>query len=443
MRIVRPPARRGLRGGGLGTVLLAAWTALVFALGAASGVTGFYERTVRPVVARGPEAISRWLAARAAVPERLELAVVPEELTRLARGPGWSQYEAGAEGTLAAGGVKVRVQVHAPKGAPSNAAAAHGPLRVNVEGEVSLLGMRRFSLRPLPGGGDAAAWLFHRALRREDVIALRYELVELTLNGEPLGLRALQEGFEQPVLEHARRPDGPILGFDDAAWRREADRMSAFPGATPGGAGSFEASAIEGVRSRGALDDPTAGELDGPAAAELDAFRRGERTVGEVFDAPRLARWFALSDLLGAERGMRWQTLRFYWNPMTARLEPIGAAGKCSPTVALSSMRRGERDARGRPLREARPFHERVFADPAFHALYLAELERVSAPAYVDALLAELGPELRRTTAILDRELPQLAPPEVLLRRNQAYLRTVLEPADALRASLALSLIHI
>ena len=101
MRIVPPPAHRGLRGGGLGTVLLAAWTALVFALGAASGVTGFYERTVRPVVARGPEAISRWLAARVAVPERLELAVVPEELTRLARAA--SQREI-ASGPLATTG---------------------------------------------------------------------------------------------------------------------------------------------------------------------------------------------------------------------------------------------------------------------------------------------------------------------------------------------------
>ena len=56
----------------------------------------------------------------------------------------------------------------------------------------------------------------------------------------------------------------------------------------------------------------------------LNSFLNKNAEVKDVFDVDLLAKYFAISDLLSADHGYIWHNLRFYYNPVTGRLAPIG-----------------------------------------------------------------------------------------------------------------------
>lgn len=298
-------------------------------------------------------------------------------------------------------------------------------LRVKLKGDGRLFGMKTLSLQLPERRNGIHEWIFHQAMRREGLVSLRYRFVRLILNGTDLGIYAVEEHFDSRLLEDNRRRAGPILSFDESLfWEIEAGRGRATPGLAP------ETMADIRSMSRAQIERP------GPereaflhAASLLAGLRSGELAPAEVFDVGKIALHYALSDLLGGHHGLAWINLRFYFNPLTARLEPIGF----------------DADA-GQKLSET-AFHQpaglrRLWRDDDFVRAYLAALERLAQPAYLDALFADVGAELRRNEAILAgrtsgaARLATLSPREVYAA-NQAVLRAFLRPSRAVRPHLA------
>ena len=46
----------------------------------------------------------------------------------------------------------------------------------------------------------------------------------------------------------------------------------------------------------------------------IDSFINNELTASEVFDIDSLARFVALSEIMGAGHALKWHNLRFYYN---------------------------------------------------------------------------------------------------------------------------------
>jgi len=440
----------GRRGRGLGVRLVIAGAfGLAFLFGAAAQSTGFFGVIVRPALEAGIRAPTRWFRAQLATPRRVELDLAFDDYQRLALQREralaaralFASEDDYVSARLKTDGKEARVKLRLKGDSAAHLQGEKWSFRVDVRGGETVLGLARFSLHHPATRNYVTEWLYHRALAREDVISLRYEFVDLTLNGKDLGIYALEEHFEKQLIERSRRRDGPILRLDEELmWREAHQQVRPFMGAQENGYGAYEASAVDGFKSAQLVADPVAGAALTKAAKLLEAFRRGELATSDVFDVDRLATYFALTDLLGAEHGARWHNLRFYFNPVTSRLEPIGFDAECKPTPFLSGVSATLYDARS-GLRRAveRPLHTRMFADPAFRARYFAELERVAQPEYVDALFRELGPELADALSVLHREFLQVDSPEPLIRRNQAYLRSALEPYGAIRAGTASS----
>jgi len=308
--------------------------------------------------------------------------------------------------------------------------------RVKTRGTDAFLGMKQFSLHHPQVRNWLFEWLGHRMLRREDVVSLRYDFLNVTLNGKELGLYALEEHFEKRLIESNSRREGPILRFnEELMWREIAEQTRPFPGAETNGIGDYQVSDIEGFQTARILEDPKLKPLYVAGVKLLEAFRRGDLTTSQVFDSRTLAIYFALVDLLGAEHGSRWHNIRFYYNPVTSKLEPIAFdlfGGR--PTKALSIT--GMATASGHdPFAtvEAR-FQKQVFEDPVFCAEYLAALERVSRPQYLDDVLKELDPAIQKSLAILHTEFPYYEFSPDVLQRNQAYIRSVLDAEKSLHA---------
>ena len=94
-------------------------------------------------------------------------------------------------------------------------------LRVEMKDNNLLKGMSRFSLQDPVTRNNTAEWLFVETLRREACMSVRYEFVNLTINGKKMGIYALEEHFSKELIEFNQRREGVIIGFDDyLLWKK-------------------------------------------------------------------------------------------------------------------------------------------------------------------------------------------------------------------------------
>lgn len=299
--------------------------------------------------------------------------------------------------------------------------------RVKVKGNDTLLGMKQFSLHHPRARNFVYEWLFHRALAREDILGLRYDFVTVTLNGQDLGIYALEEHFEKRLLEHQRRREGPIIKLNEnLMW---ADRVAQPHAITSSPTGiESEHSAWVDVFGDDAFRKSTAIEQFRVARNLLESYRYGELPAHEVFDTEKMATFLALSDLMGSPHAVVWHNLRFYYNPITSRLEPIGFDANAGEKLARPVG--SQRDW----TNHNRKYKDLAFTDPVFSAAYTRALERVSQEGYLEELLRDVRAELDDKLAILWREFPWFHYSDEVFRHNRAVIAAALNPSKGVHA---------
>jgi hypothetical protein len=232
------------------------------------------------------------------------------------------------------------------------------PLRIHVKGDAHVFGMRRFDLKSPATHGFQSERLFLEHLRREDVVAPRSSFVDLTLNGKRIGLMTLEENASLELLESRQRRDGAFI------------RFAVLPGIDD--SGDLVASNPGGYR----IETLQPGDLDrsGKLKRSFKTARRllrgyfaGSVPADDVFDAESWGRLLALADLWGARDALQWRNLRFYFNPLTARLEPVGRA----PNLAFGKRNEPEPAS-------AAPFAARLLEDPRIRNAYRRALDRIA-----------------------------------------------------------------
>jgi len=123
--------------------------------------------------------------------------------------------------------------------------------RIKVQGDETIMGMKQFSLQHPKIRNYVYEWIWHKAIKREGIIALRYDFVNLIVNGKNKGIYALEEHFEKRLIENNQFREGPIVKFNEnLLW---LDRARQIPNMEPEGA--FYSSAIDTFQSRKTLKD--------------------------------------------------------------------------------------------------------------------------------------------------------------------------------------------
>ncbi len=286
--------------------------------------------------------------------------------------------------------------------------------RIELRDDGYLHRMQTFSIQDPSARIYLNEYLFLKNLADEDVLGVRYTFVHVVLNGEYKGIYALEESFAKELLEFQGRRESVIVRYsEDLLWRSWALRDDAV---TPPGverfyvADEFDSGRVNASPVLAAQRDTAVGLLRG--------FVTGELAAPEVFDLERTGKYLALSDLWNALHGLTWHNLRYYFNPVTSRLEPIAFDNDpISPIL----------DPEDVGLSPAHFNH-----DPYLQAAYARALWEVSQPGYVEALEARLGAEYERLRAVMEPEFGAevLAPPWKTLRRRQELNRQRLTPVQ-------------
>jgi len=294
---------------------------------------------------------------------------------------------------------------------------------VRTRNNQQLLGMQRLYLLDPAANNWLNEWAFSRALERENILVARYRFVHLIFNGDDRGIYALQEGFADELLTAQGRPPGIIVEFDaDLLWKSiahfQGDAQAAYADPIANlSAADFQYFEVDPFRDATIARDPALSVQKDVAIGLLRALQTGELEASDVFDVEEYGRFLALVDLWGATQGTSLVNLRYYYNPISSRLEPIGFNAN-----ALGS--------------DARLSLAATYGDPALQAAYVQEASRISRPEYLDRVRAELEPEFRRLQQALSAEYGHLAPPWDELRDRQEQIRRSLDPVQPVFAYL-------
>jgi len=250
------------------------------------------------------------------------------------------------------------------------------PFYFLTRGDDHVFGMRSFELRPPSASAFPFAHLLLAHLAHEGIVAPQFGLIDFTLNGKNIGLMAFEEVPAAELLARHERRDGPILRFDSFP------RFGEAAGTT----------ALAPIRAERVADSKTLSRNASTAARLIQAYLHEALLASDVFDAELFGRFFAIVELWGPERALHWRNLRFYFNPLTAQLEPVAFVG--------------DPPAKATPENGASDFAETLLADPDIAAAYQSEKERIGAEIREDALARRLHAADADWLRLLHREFP-------------------------------------
>jgi len=297
--------------------------------------------------------------------------------------------------------------------------------RVIMGGEETFLGMRKFSFQHPQSRNYVWEWLFHKAIKEQGIVGLRYDFCKLQLNikdgpkikEKDLGIMAIEESFDKILIENNKRREGVIVAFDETIlWnKREQGRRFGIKGFNEDR--FIELAPIKVFNANKVLSDSALKRQFEIAKNLLDGLRNKKHKISEVFDLDKLTTFVALSNLFGAHHGLNVHNIRAYYNPITNKLEPI--AFDALPGVRISNI-------------VHYPFAKQ---DQLYRQKLLEKMVLFSKENFVNSLINENATRLEELISILSTEFNFNFQPKVL-EHNSNFIKINLNPADIITAGL-------
>ncbi len=208
--------------------------------------------------------------------------------------------------------------------------------RIHILDDSTVEGMRRFSIQAPETRNFIYEWAYHQSLMQENILTPRYFFVNVINNGENMGIYAMEESFYTELMESQQHRAGVILRYDESdLWQNWATYFSVGKEdlrtlAQASGYfmhADYTSARVSSFGSGSLLSDPILYEEYRTGQSMLRGYQSGELSAAEVFDMELLGKYLAVTELWGAGHAFDWQNIRFYYNPVTNLLEPIGYDG--------------------------------------------------------------------------------------------------------------------
>ena len=284
-----------------------------------------------------------------------------------------------------------------------------------------IAGYTRANLIDPADNGWLNEWAFSQALRFEGLSAADYQFVRLLLNGDDKGVYALQEGIGPVTYDDVGQSEGIVVSYDIEPL---LEAIASF--------GDLETAAADPLSNIAGLDprflqvaefedplireDPALQQQAERATALLRGLQSGELAASDVFDAEQYGHFLAMVDLWGADQALSPINLRYRYNAVADRLEPIAMNG--NPFSGDTRL----------PLAA-------MYNDPEVQAAYTAAADRLSVPGYRESLRMAMEEEYSDNT----RSMPaseQTTDLWSMLAHRQEQLRLSLHPLQPVIAQL-------
>ncbi len=189
--------------------------------------------------------------------------------------------------------------------------------RINTKNKGLVFGEDKFSIQGVHTRAYLNEWLFHKLLKKEALVYLQYHFIPFQINNidSLKGIYAYESHFKTNLLKIQNKKLGPIAKFsEDLFWNYkyrsgEAKRDSIL----------MTESEIKLTGKKGYKKS-----LKTILVKNLDNYRKGLIAADSVLDVKKWAKFIAINGLMKSDHALRWHNLRFYLNPETQLIEPVG-----------------------------------------------------------------------------------------------------------------------
>jgi CotH kinase protein len=278
--------------------------------------------------------------------------------------------------------------------------------RIKTKGEQVWNRLRYFSFHTPKARAYLHEWLLHKLFEKEDVLTTKYDFVIVKLNGKNLGIYAYEEHFDKILVERQKRREGPIVRFSEdgfwAAVKRNSQQHGSYDFNLKQYTRKPEASEIKPFGDTKIVKSPTLKDQFEIAQNLLYQYKYGLRKAEEIFDIERMAKYYAICDAMNAYHGLAWHNQRFYYNPVTSKLEPIGYDG-FGTVITRHDDLLGSGALNKKRLKKEE-IDNLLFMNKSFTERYAFYLEKYSSRSFLEAFLAEFEEELSFLEGLIQSE---------------------------------------
>tara|TARA_B100000780_G_scaffold277499_1_gene248337 strand:+ start:678 stop:3326 length:2649 start_codon:yes stop_codon:yes gene_type:complete len=183
--------------------------------------------------------------------------------------------------------------------------------RIDIKNDEVFNEMSKFSIQKPRIRNYLNEWIFHELLGDGGLVKLKYDFYDFYLNGKFLGFYNVEEGFGKVLLERNKRRNGPIFSLFESLEKFDLTTSQ----------NKFE------VYNKKYWEKEENLEITRSAIKKLNNFLEGKEDIEEVFDLEKWAWFFAVTDLTYTYHGTLFKSVKFYYNPINGKFEPIGFDG--------------------------------------------------------------------------------------------------------------------
>ena len=275
---------------------------------------------------------------------------------------------------------------------------------VKVKGDGTIAGMKRFAMLVPTARGYLTDWLSFRLLEELGLIGMRVNFVNVSINGKSAGVFYMEERFDKYLIENNSLREGIIFKLEKEVQPYGENKLMAAPGTR-----------AQLLLMKRMWQDVTAGDL--PAE--------------KFFDMEKMAKLFAVSDLMNNKHPLNKANLRFYFNPVTGLAEPIAREFEDLSKREPGSMKMFLEE----PTMHTRHFWLEqesiiglIYKNEVFMRHYIREANAVSKKEFLDGFFERNNDELNTILYKVYRTLPFYKFPKDELYANQQYIWSVMHP---------------
>ena len=268
-------------------------------------------------------------------------------------------------------------------------------LRVEMKDGSLIRGMSRFSLQDPITRNNTSEWIFQQTLKSEGLMGVRYDFVNLFINGKHMGIYAIEEHFSKELIESNSRREGLIVNFEDSLlWKKFPVNLRSNIDWN-----SIYRSAPAEVRNNKRVQkNEVLNSQKVTAINLLRSLQESSLPASQIFDSEKLGKFLAITRLWSAEKGLFYGDINFYFNPVTCLLEPIGFDGNPSQETVAPYCYFSWGDIKENWVNYS-------LSDPKIAASYVSWLFKFTGNEYLSILASNLrSPELSFRN-LLSREL--------------------------------------
>ena len=176
--------------------------------------------------------------------------------------------------------------------------------KLELDRDQFIFGLKKFSLQKPRIRNYVHEWIFHELSKNENLIKIKYDFINLSINGDDMGLYVIEEGFGKELIERNKRRNGPIFSLDEDIYELHDNPV-------------FE------IYNKKYWQKPENSLIANIASQKLHDLFQNKAEINDVFDLDKWAAYFAIIDLTSNYHGALLKSVKLYYNPINGLFEPI------------------------------------------------------------------------------------------------------------------------